>query len=355
MSGAAVRAAFRDQAHHCRRLGSPFTALLCDTLAEGIDESTEPGRRVLGWSGDPSAFADSVPLRVAGGLHALVRAGAAPTLAACYPPNPAPEPPVLLYAALRAFAEHEAFLLRFLDNAPQTNEVGRACALLPGLLEIARTTSLPLDLYEIGASAGLNLFADRHAYRFGEHAWPPGPRPAGAAVELECRWSGAAPALDAALRIGSRQGCDVQPIDLRDAQQRARLIAYVWPDQTERLRRLRAAIDVALEAGPPAIERADAGEWLERQWAPPQPAGRVRVLVHSVVWGYLSGPTRERVLRALHRAGEAADASRPVGWLRLELVGTDRPAELRLTCWPGGEDRLLAHAHPHGSSVTWGA
>jgi len=33
----------------------------------------------------------------------------------------------------------------------------------------------------------------------------------------------------------------------------------------------------------------------------------------------------------------------------------DNPAliELRLTLWPGGEDRLLAHVHPHGASVSW--
>lgn len=27
--------------------------------------------------------------------------------------------------------------------------------------------------------------------------------------------------------------------------------------------------------------------------------------------------------------------------------------ELRLTMWPGGEDRILADVHPHGAWVTW--
>jgi hypothetical protein len=29
------------------------------------------------------------------------------------------------------------------------------------------------------------------------------------------------------------------------------------------------------------------------------------------------------------------------------------PMDVRLTLWPGGEERLLARAHPHGAAVTW--
>jgi hypothetical protein len=27
--------------------------------------------------------------------------------------------------------------------------------------------------------------------------------------------------------------------------------------------------------------------------------------------------------------------------------------DVRLTLWPGGEDRLLAETHPHGATVRW--
>ncbi|MGH8327997.1 MAG: DUF2332 domain-containing protein, partial [Steroidobacteraceae bacterium] len=54
----AVRSAFLSQADYCRRLGSPFTACVCETLAAVLDASTAAGRAILGWTGDPSPLAD---------------------------------------------------------------------------------------------------------------------------------------------------------------------------------------------------------------------------------------------------------------------------------------------------------
>ena len=87
---ATVRDAFAAQAKACRERGSPFTGLLCEALAVILDHSTEVGRRVLGWSGRPDARGDSVALRLAAGLHALVRRGRLLRLATLYPPYPPP-------------------------------------------------------------------------------------------------------------------------------------------------------------------------------------------------------------------------------------------------------------------------
>jgi hypothetical protein len=52
--------------------------------------------------------------------------------------------------------------------------------------------------------------------------------------------------------------------------------------------------------------------------------------------------------------GARASAGAPFAWLRMEPPPTNLvDIELRLTLWPGGEDRLLAHVHPHGASVEW--
>src|SRR6185295_16866221 len=69
MSDAAVRNSFIEQAGWCRKLGSPFTALLCETLAASLDAGTAIGREILDWPGDPRAAADALALRVAGALQ----------------------------------------------------------------------------------------------------------------------------------------------------------------------------------------------------------------------------------------------------------------------------------------------
>lgn len=356
--GAPVRQALRDQARFCAQLGSPFTSLLCRVLADGLDGSSAIERCILQWPGDPRAFADSVALRVAGALHGLVRAGRAGELARLYPPHPLPNAPALLAAARRLLASESPFVRDFLQVAPQTNEVGRSAVLLAGWLEIAARTGLPLSLFEIGSSAGLNLIADRYAYRFGDVPWPSADEPLGRAggsvlaPTLRCSWRGRGPAVDAPLTVRARRGCDHHPLHLADAAQRARLMAYVWADQHERLERLEAAIRVML-TDPVRVETCEAADWIEAALCPQSEPGVARVVFHSIVWSYLDRRTQERIAAHLARIGAAATAARPLAWLRLELAGKDEPAQLRLTMWPGGREELLARAHPHGAWIRW--
>ena len=91
----AIRAAFAQQGVWCRELGSPLTGLLCDLAGRRLDRSTRIGRRILDWPGQPDLRFDALPLRLAGGLHALVRRGRLPALARLYPPHPTPQGEVL--------------------------------------------------------------------------------------------------------------------------------------------------------------------------------------------------------------------------------------------------------------------
>ncbi|MGZ8998141.1 MAG: DUF2332 family protein, partial [Allosphingosinicella sp.] len=156
----AVRAAFAEQAGWAEKLGSPFMARLTAAIGTGLDRSGEVGRRLLDWPGRPDAGVDNVALRLCGGLHALVRSGAAPKLAACYPPNPLPDEDELWEAVKEALHEQEGSILPWLDSAPQTNEVGRSAVLVAGLLAIADRFGQPVELFELGASAGLNMLLD---------------------------------------------------------------------------------------------------------------------------------------------------------------------------------------------------
>jgi hypothetical protein len=163
---ARVREAFNEQAGWCAKLGSPFTALLCSTLAERLDESTAIGSCVLSWSGDPSAQGDALPLRLCGALHGLARSNQEPSLTAVYPGATSQVTANDLWLAVRgALERNPSYFETYLATAPQTNEVGRSGVLICGFLEIAKRFDLPMQLFEVGASAGLNLIADRYRYR----------------------------------------------------------------------------------------------------------------------------------------------------------------------------------------------
>ncbi len=338
---AAVRAAFATQQGWCDKSGSPFTGLLCKLIGERLDHSTELGRRMLGWPAGADPIKDALPLRVCGGLHALVRGEDAPALAALYPPQPMPDPETL-WEALRPVLADPA-MLPWLDGPPQTNEVGRSAILMGGFLTLAREFPQPIELLELGASAGLNLLPDSYTYDLGGRHFGD----AGSPVRLKPDWRGPPPP-EANVQIAGRRGVDLNPLDPgRDSE---RLLAYVWPDQLARLARLQAALAIAA-ADPPRVDEGDAADWLEARLAESARAGVTRTVFHTVAFVYFPPETQDRIVRQLEESGAAAAAQAPLAWLRCEAEG--ERFTLRLRVWPGGEDRLLAACHPHGTIIHW--
>jgi hypothetical protein len=338
---AKVRASFAEQAHWCARLGSPFTARLCEAFETALDRTGAVGARALAWPGDPSPGADALALRLCGGLHALVRSGNAPELAALYPPAPLPDAQ-RLQRALAPMLELDA-LLPWLERAPQTNEVGRSAVLMAGLMVVASRFRQPIELYELGASAGLNLQLDRYGYDLGGRA-------AGdpdSLVRLGPDWTGPPPPAGQ-VRIASRRGVDLNPLDVRD---RDRLLAYIWPDQPRRLAAAAAALDIAA-ADPPPVDAGDAADWIEARLDPAGPRGLTRAVIHSVAFQYFPPRVQTRIAGHIERAGAGATAQSPLAWLRFEKLPQDDGYSLRLRLWPG-EEGLLATAHPHASTVRW--
>jgi len=120
------------------------------------------------------------------------------------------------------------FLGRFAAEQPvQTNEVARAPALLRGLGEVGRER---IDLLELGTAAGLLLYLDRYGY-----------------------------VRDGRFEIVRRRGIDRNPIDVTTEAGARLLESFVWPDQTERIERLRAAIEIVREDPPELI----AGDYVD--------------------------------------------------------------------------------------------
>lgn len=339
--------AFHEQVRWCDRLGSPFTARLLAWLADDW-LAGGPMRALLpAWTAGPPAH-DLVPLRIAGAFHALALSGRHADLARLYPPVAASFDAQALAPLLRRLLVDEAEHFRaYLASAPQTNEVMRSAVLIGGYAAVAQATGLPLALREIGASAGLNLLWDRFHFTLGGQRWGDAASP----VHIASDWRGIAPVLPPRIDVADRRGNDLMPIDVGDAAAVLRLRSYVWPDQAARAARLQGAITLAQRESP-VVEGGDAAAWVERELAAPQ-SGVATVLMHSVVWQYLPPATRTRIEAAIAAAAQRAIADAPLAWLRMEFYASGAPAELRLTIWPGGDEKTLATAHPHGEWVEW--
>lgn len=342
-SDLSIREAFLDQAQSCEALGSPFNARLCRLVAERLIDNNAVAKRLLSWPGDTTSKGDSVPLRLAGTLHALVLSGLNAALASVYPPHHVDDD-ALWAAVSNALVENESFIQERLNSAPQTNEVRRSAALLPGFLTLAAMFGLPFKLSEVGASAGLNLQWDRYRYQLADFVWG-GP----SEVTLAPEWQGAPPPL-ADIMVAERAGCDLNPLDPTSSDDQMRLFSYIWPDQTDRLARTRAALDIAT-SNHLSVTRSDAIEWLKTRLAQPQD-GLIHVIYHSVAWQYLPEHLKAEGEALIQRAGQQATMQAPLARLQMEADG-QRGAALTLQIWPTGEQREIGRADFHGRWIKW--
>ena len=337
--------AFDWQVRACRIYASEIYARLMERCLDDLRAGGPVATLAERWAG-PHPLQGLFPLRLAAAVHRIVLAGGAPDLAGHYPTaGGTPRWPAAADLFIAVVAAHLDALGDQLDRFPQTNEVARCGALLAAFLPLAR---MPLRLWELGASAGLNLNWDRYRFELGSFRWG---SPA-SAVRIRAETSGGPPRGPAhdAVEIESRAGCDLSPIDATSEDEAERLCSYVWPDRPQRLATLRAAIDVA-RRHPPRLARADAADWLAERLAADPPDGVRRVVYHSAVWPYLEESKRLHIERMLTRAGRCADARTPLAWARLEHEG--EPLTLRVRTWPGDVERRLAETHPHGHRVRW--
>lgn len=332
------------QAGACTALGSPFMGRLMTLLQDRLEGGSPVADRVLNWPGDCSPLADSVPLRLAAGLHALVLQGEAPALAAAYPPHEAGDE-ALWQAVAAALCEHEAHMQRWLDSPPQTNELRRSAGLIAAGHWLRAQTGLPMVLSELGASAGLNLNWERYALEISGRRYGP----ADAVLTLTPEWRGKLPPL-CPPKIASRRGVDLNPIDAGTAEGQLRLLSYLWPDQSDRLTRTRAELTL-----PPApVDRADAIDWLEERVAEPC-EGMLHVVYHTIAWQYFPAKTQARGRQMIEDAGASATDSAPLAWLRMETDGREPGAALDLRLWPGDRHVPLGRIDFHGRWVDWAA
>lgn len=331
-----IRHSFRAQSRACARLGSPLMERLLAGLADALAAGTPLTDRILNWQGDPGPTGDALPLRLAGGLHALALTGQDPALAAAYAEgDPLP-------AALAAMDRHAPHLMRWLDHPPQTNELRRSAPLIAAAHLLTARFRLPLTLSELGASGGLNLLWDRCTLTLPALTFGQGP------IALAPEWDGPLPPATP-FTIASRAGCDLNPLD--PITDRLSLLAYLWPDQPDRLARTRAALTEAATLRPP-VTRADAADWLHHRLATPM-AGTTHIVFHTVAAQYFPPATRARIAASLAAAATSATEAAPLAHLSMETDGQPDGAALTLTTWPDGTTHGLGRACFHGRWVRW--
>lgn len=244
----------------------------------------------------------------------------------------------------------------------QTNEVGRSSLIAPALIWAASALGWPLQLVDVGCSAGLNLLCDEYLLDYGADGHT---GPADAAVRVHCRVSGGRPPMAPLLpELSGRIGIDLHPPDLTDPDDARWLLACMWPD-TGRLARTAVAIDNA--AGhPPVVRTGDAVELLP-EVLEGLGAGLV-VVVTTWAYAYLLPQQRPAFVDALRAAGRR----RRVVWVAAEGRGVvegvdassmpgppDAPECDVLSAWTFDDDgdrvTPLALVHSHGQWIDWRA
>jgi len=212
--------------------------------------------------------------------------------------------------------------------------------LLPALAQLPE----PLALIEVGASAGLNLLADRYSYDYA------GYRLAGrdpAAPTLRCQPRGPVPLPPRVPAVAWRAGLDLNPLDVASDEDVRWLSCLVWPGEGDRADRLAAAI-AAARRDPPAVRRGDLLTALPAL-AAEAPAGATLVVYHTSVLYQVAADQRERFIRAVRGLGAA--------WLSSEapgvVPGTAGPARDGQTCVLARDGRPIGYADSHGTWLQW--
>jgi len=188
----------------------------------------------------------ALPVHLFTSAHYLLLGGISDPLARYFPTlSRDPGPPDEAWPDFRRFClEHRDELLELLrTRTVQMTYVDRCRALLPPVCIVADEIGEPLNLIEIGCSAGVLLTFDRYAYelRDGEHIGPQD-----APFTLEGRLTGG-PSLRIP-EIGSRIGMDLNLIDPKSEEDRRWMLATCFPELLKQQDELAQAMEIVAQA-----------------------------------------------------------------------------------------------------------
>ena len=266
--------------------------------------------------------------------------------------------------------ERDAIIENMRTRSVQTNEVGRSAALALAFGRATQDTSDAISLFEVGPSAGLNLFIDRfHIDYTRDDITLASLGPDTSTVRLRCEVRGPnTPPLPAVgFQPTARSGLDPMPIDVRSDAECRWLQACVWPGIPDRPQRLAAALDIARQS-PPQLIAGDAVTGLANS-LDGIPESDHLIVFSTWALAYINADGRQAVLDTIDQLGATRDLDfitfeepRFTPWVQPakadvfeQYLGEGTATQLSLRSWRSGNctTTALAVAHPHGRWIHW--
>lgn len=243
------------------------------------------------------------------------------------------------YAAFRAFAleRKEEIVAIGAERRTQTNEVRRSAAILPFVAAAIDGWDGPVHAVDVGAAGGLNTCLDRYAYDYGRGPIGSGP------LTLTCENRGGFALPAAVPQFATRTAIDLAPVDVDDPAEVAWLEALIWPEQTDRLERFRAALAVR-RSTPVRVVAGDAAEQISRLDDTLPPGG---VAIWHTIALYQAP---ERTQAAIDDAVAELATRRAVARIAFEPWEGRRHPDIRVGLSPAAAEPV-ASAHAHGAWI----
>ncbi|MDG2005094.1 MAG: DUF2332 domain-containing protein, partial [Novosphingobium sp.] len=227
-----VAAAFRSNSAMYRDMGSELYGCLFAASAD------EPELVELASYGQEGAR----PVHLLSAVHDLLLADSSDPLARFFSTlTDAPRPPQEAFPELLRFCqERRGEILPILQSRTvQSTYVERCWCLMPALAHVAGLVGEPLNLVEIGCSAGVLLTCDAYSYDVPGRG---GIEPVDAPLTITGDYAGVPPVGMPA--IGKRVGIDLHPLDATSPADRRWLLALCLPEFREQQARLASSLDV---------------------------------------------------------------------------------------------------------------
>ena len=219
------------------------------------------------------------------------------------------------------------------NTTVQTTFADRCATILAPIAWVADAIGEPLNLVEIGCSAGVLLTFDRYAYAFeGRQRFGPADAPLTFAATI----TGDPPLRIP--RIASRTGLDLRPLDARKPEERRWLIAQIFPEFRQQHEQLAVALDVVAETDIVMVT----GDALATLPGVLAETGDPLCIFHSVCLSYWTGEARAALDSLL--------ASASAGGRTIYRVGSEPSA--RFSAWNKGHDRSQSEKPPPSGEIT---